>query len=540
MDNALRHRPLRRRTAALVAAVAAMLLATLASPARAEDPTPAAKALTLATPGVVYISTAADISIRVDNRALNELLGERRVDGISTRMASGTGMVLTGNGYVATASHVVEFTEDDEDGLKIYGANQLFFDRLEDYFGGFRPGERPDVRYRLSHPVGNELLQGCYDEVICKFTIKPKVTVVAPVQVAGNTRSKGLPARVRASTHPDGSDIAILQVIDATTMATVPLATTAGELQSGQSVVALGFPGSAQKILRTGITEPTSAFGHVSSVRSDGTSQVVQVDMKVEGGFSGGPGLDETGKVIGLLSYTGVENGSRTQVYLRTVDDIRSTLREAGAQPARGELDTIFAQAMEYYWARHYSAALPLYQKVVNLQDGHLLAKKYLRLAQGKAGGPDDVPLPASSTGDGDGRGLVFWALLAVGALVVVALGLLALGGRRRRRAAPRQGLAPMPSWDDSRPDLDAPGADDLDHDGAPLGDGAAPRGPLDSAVGPTRAMDARDVPTNSQAAVRTDVLVKDQQAPARGFCPYCGARLVPEARFCSGCGQAQ
>ncbi|HEX2374321.1 MAG TPA: trypsin-like peptidase domain-containing protein [Actinomycetota bacterium] len=538
MDNALRHRPLRRRTAALVAAVAAMLLAALASPARAEDPTPAAKALTLATPGIVYISTAADISIRVDQPILNELLGQRRVDGISTRVSSGTGMVLTENGYVATASHVVEFSEDDEDALKVYGANQLFFDKLENIFGGYGPEETPDVRYEMSDPLKNALLQGCYNEEHCKFTIKPKVTVVAPVQVAGNTRSKGLPARVRASTHPDGSDIAILQVIDATTMATVPLATTAGELQSGQSVVALGFPGSAQKILRTGITEPTSAFGHVSSVRSDGTSQVVQVDMKVEGGFSGGPGLDDSGKVIGLLSYTGVENGSRTGVYLRTVDDIRSTLREAGAQPARGELDAIFAQAMEYYWARHYSAALPLYQKVVNLQDGHLLGKKYLRLAQGRAGGPDDVPLPAS-TADASGRGLVFWALVTLGALVVVALALLALGRRRRRRRpAPPQGLAPMPSWDDGRPDLDAP--DDLQRDPAPPGDEAAPSGPLESGVGPTRAMDARDVPTNSQAPVRTDVLVQDQQVPARGFCPYCGSRLVPEARFCSGCGQAQ
>lgn len=540
MDNVLRHGLSRRRTAALMAGVAATLLAALVGPARAQDPTPAAKALTLATPGVVYISTAADISIRVDDATLQELLGARRVEGISTRVSSGAGMVVSENGYLATAAHVVEFSEDDEEYLKVYGTNQLFFNKLEDYFGGFGPGERPGIRYRMSHPLSNQLLQGCYDEVICKFSIKPKVTVVAPVQVAGNTRSKGLPARVRASTHPDGSDIAILQVIDATTMATVPLATTAGELQSGQSVVALGFPGSAQKILRTGITEPTSAFGHVSSVRSDGTSQVVQVDMDVEGGFSGGPGLDESGRVIGLLSYTGVENGSRTQVYLRTVDDIRSTLREAGAQPARGELDTIFAQAMEYYWARHYSAALPLYQKVVNLQDGHLLAKKYLRLAQQKAGGPDDVPLPASSAGSADSRGPAFWALVALGVLVVVALVLLALA-HRRRRAAPRSAFPAIAPYadSDSRPEADLP--DDLRHDGELLEDDAAMRAPVDTRVGPTLAMDASEVPNNSHAAVRTDVMVQDQQqVPTRGFCPYCGTRLAPEARFCSGCGQAQ
>jgi S1-C subfamily serine protease len=536
VDNVPRHGLSRRRAAALVAGVAAMLLAALAFPARAEDPSPAAKALTLTTPGVVYISTAADISIRIDDAMLQELLGAGRADGISTRVSSGTGMVVNDKGYVATAAHVVEFSEDDEEYLKVYGANQLFFNKLKDFFGGFRPGERPGVRYRMSDPLSNQLLQGCYDGDICRFTIKPKVTVVAPVQVAGNTRSKGLPAKVRASTGSDGSDILILQVIDATTMATVRLATTAGELQSGDSVVALGFPGSAQKILRTGITEPTSAFGNVSSVRSDGTSQVVQVDMDVEAGMSGGPALAESGEVIGLLSYTGVENGSRTQVYLRTVDDIRSTLREAGAQPTRGELDTIFAQAMEYYWARHYSAALPLYQKVVNLQDGHLLAKKHLRLAQQKAGGPDDVPLPASSAGSADSRGLVFWALVVLAVLVVAVLVLLVLA-RRRRRVESGPTLPAIAPYADGYSRDGSP--DDLRHDGDVPDDDAIPA-PVDLRVGPALAMDAGDVPSNSHAAVRTDVMVQDQPVPTRGFCSYCGTRLAPEARFCSGCGQAQ
>jgi hypothetical protein len=40
---------------------------------------------------------------------------------------------------------------------------------------------------------------------------------------------------------------------------------------------------------------------------------------------------------------------------------------------------------MEYFWDRHYSAALPLYQKTLNLYDGHPAAKKYLSEAQAKA-----------------------------------------------------------------------------------------------------------------------------------------------------------
>ena len=65
MDNVLRHGRLRRRTAALTAMLVVGLQAASMSPARAEDPTPTAKALTLSTPGVVYLEVAADVSIRL-------------------------------------------------------------------------------------------------------------------------------------------------------------------------------------------------------------------------------------------------------------------------------------------------------------------------------------------------------------------------------------------------------------------------------------------------------------------------------------------
>jgi hypothetical protein len=43
------------------------------------------------------------------------------------------------------------------------------------------------------------------------------------------------------------------------------------------------------------------------------------------------------------------------------------------------------------------SAALPLFQKVLNLYNGHPLVKEYLAEAQAKANEPADVPLPADS-----------------------------------------------------------------------------------------------------------------------------------------------
>ena len=537
MDNVLRHRRPRRRATAVLAGLVVALLAASTSPVRAQDPTPIAKALTLASPGVVSVIVGADVSIQL-HRAFRDVVGLRKFTYSTRPMSGGSGMAVA-PGMIVTAGHVVDLDEDQKDDARVYAANKLFFDRLElkDALGDLSATEYYEERH-FADPVVEDLLQGCYNEVYCKFEVKPDVTVVAPVQVGGS-KPKELPAKITANTSFEEGDTAALELTDdnAASLATVPLATTAGELQPGQLIVASGYPGSATQILKNGRTEPSSSFGHVSNVTTDGNSEVIQVDMRAESGLSGSPAMTEDGKVVGMVSYTGVDDtGDRTQVYLQTADNIRSVLREAGVQPTRGELDTAFAKAMENYWAKHYSAALPQFQKVQDLQEGHLLAKKYLRLAQAKAGSPEDIPLPSSSTGGSEGRGLLFWALVALGVLIVIALVLLALGWRSRRRAAPGRAYAPIPADGGPRTDVDP--WDTIEHEASAFGHDAAEHAPV---AGPTPATDAGAVPANSQPSHRREaVMVRAQEAPARGFCPYCGTRLVPEARFCSGCGQGQ
>ena len=527
MDHVLRHRRPRRRATALLAGLVAALLAASMSPARAEAPTATAKALTLAAPGVVSVDVRAKVSVTL-HRAFRDLVATRTFTYSTRPLTGGSGMVVAPD-YLVTASHVVDFDEELKDVARIYAANRLFFQRLrlDQLFGEVR-GDDLYREQRLSDPGLDQVLQDCYNEDICKFDVKPNVSVIAPVQVGG-AKPKALPAQVRANTHFDGGDVAALQVIDSQVpLATVPLATTAGDLQPGQSIVAMGFPASHTKILPNGTTEPSSSFGHVSNVTSDGSTQVIEVDIRAESGASGGPAIDDQGKVVGMVSYTGLdETGGRTQVYLQTADNIRSVLREAGVQPTRGELDTAFAEAMDYYWAGHYSAALPEFQKVMDLQDGHILARKYLRLAQAKAGGPDDVPLPSSAAA-AKGRGPLVWGLVALAVLVVVALLLGALAWRRRRRAEAGPAYPPA-SADTGRVVLEP--WDDVDRQ-PPM---------LDHDAEPAPAVDPGEVAGNSQPAPRpAAVMVQDAEPQARGFCPYCGTRLAPEARFCSGCGRPQ
>jgi S1-C subfamily serine protease len=433
--SAVHAHPLRRLLRACRAGGLAGLLTGLvlvpASPVRASDPTPTTRAVTLASPGVVYVSTAANIPVRVTIPELQQLLGTTTVKDISTDWASGSGFVVNPKGTVATASHVVSFTDEDRDKLKIYAVNQLFFGKLRRYHHERRSGS-PWDKQSMQSSHWDELLALCYAEIFCQITPKPDVSIVTPAQ-GDEGRSRTLHATVSTSTGFDATDIAILHV-DATSLPTAPLAKTTGDLQTGQSIIALGFPASAEEVLKTGRTEATPVFGQISSVRArkHGSGQVVQVDAPIDSGFSGGPGLNLEGQVIGLISFTGIDSatGGRTQGYLRTVDDVHDVLKTVGASAESGDLDTVFAQAMNDYWTNHYSAAVSKYQRVLNLYDGHVLARKYLTLAQAEADGPDDIPLPRPQAADvkqdsGTRTKTLALALLAV--LVAALVLLLAL-----------------------------------------------------------------------------------------------------------------
>jgi hypothetical protein len=207
-------------------------------------------------------------------------------------------------------------------------------------------GEDADLfdQHRTGDPALDELLRRCYDEVACRFEIEPTVTIFTPTQITGGSTTQGLPARV----HFDGSDIAVLRVIDATSLATVPLASSTAHVATGDVVTALGYLGSVQE-LPTGLLEPMKLVGRITDVTSDGSSQVIQVDMNVESGMSGGPAVDLGGRVIGLLSSGEHQVSERHQARLLPVEDIQSALHHANVEVARGEIDQVFEQAMDCF-----------------------------------------------------------------------------------------------------------------------------------------------------------------------------------------------
>ena len=531
-------------TAAAMLAISSYLGA---APALAQGaPAEQGKGIVLTEPGVVFVSTSVAVDVKLTYASDSTISG---VDTFSasyeTDYSTGSGFVVTPDGAIVTASHVVEPEEQD---LRQYAANMLFFDDLAKPLDlpPLAEDENPYTRFQLrDNEEMTELLHQCYDGVACEFDVRTSHTVYSGVQLAGAAVPKGMPARVLTSTGFDNTDVAVLKV-DGQGMPTAALGDTAKELQSGDDVAALGFPSSATR-LPQGETEPTKAFGKVSNVRSVGSSREVEVDMRVEGGMSGGPVLDEAGKVVGLVSYTRLRNDcSDAQHYVRTVDDIRTTLTQAGVQPSRGQVDEAFTKGMELFWGRRYSAALPLLQQAANLHDGHPLAKTYAASAQAKAGTPEDVKVgdatgaagapagdtPTEGTGGSRSRssagstssaeqGSPLPLLAGLGVAGLAAAGLAAATGVMVVRRRSRSGSS-YPSPAPAQPG----------HDAASPAFYAAP------APTPAPVPAGAGVPTTAPAPGATLGFVSYPVAPSGG-CLACSAPMTPGSRFCSSCGHS-
>ncbi len=519
---------MRRITGSLVVAfAAALLLPSVAWAATATGPTPMQRSIALTDPSVVFIDTAVQIGVRLtyqDSGAISGLGSLSQTYNID--WATGSGFVVNPGGTIVTASHVVEPPAQE---MQNYAANNLILGGL-----GYRYGD-PYGQYTIpGHPAYTQLLQQCYQGVDCTFQITPQVTVISAVEIAGTQTPKGMPARVLTSTGFQATDVAVLQVAGSD-MPTAALATTAGNLQSGDQIVAIGFPGTSRDALQTGVTEPTKIFGQVSNVVAQGSSNLVEIDAAVQPGMSGGPVIDSAGQVIGLTSFTLTQsNGQSGQIFLRTVDDIRTALRAAGVTVSRGLVDTTFAKAMSYFWGRHYTASVPLFQKVLALYPGHPLATEYLAQAQAKAGGPQDLPLKAPS------KGLPLVAIIGAAVAVLLVIGLVLVFARRGRgrvtaqlpQAAPAGPIAQQP------PEVPAP-APEVSA-GAVM---ATPAGPMPNGTGtaePAGVTRFEPVSAPVVTAVQDRPAGQDPPVDAPQFCAHCGSHLAADARFCPSCGQAR
>ncbi|MDE0946698.1 MAG: serine protease [Sphingobium sp.] len=136
-----------------------------------------------------------------------------------------------------------------------------------------------------------------------------------------------------------GNDLALIQLEEGS----LPVSTFyAGAISDGQHVTAIGYPGTVDRAQGLGLkqmVEPLATVktsGNVSSGRASQNFETVLHTAPLAAGNSGGPLVDDCGRVLGVNSFGSISDGNDAEFgFAVSWREIASFLRQAGVASLR-------------------------------------------------------------------------------------------------------------------------------------------------------------------------------------------------------------
>ncbi|SNR91390.1 hypothetical protein SAMN05216276_1001174 [Streptosporangium subroseum] len=499
----------------------------------------------LVTPAVVRIEATAKIKVTLLDHIGELLHVERSYD---VPIGTGTGTVVNPEGAMVTLTGVVKNDLD----LEVYAANKIFAAHHKVKI----PADFE--RHTLKDEQLNHHLQECYPPkqptATCIFDVTTDLRVFPNIAPADK---EGFKAEiVRTGDKPDSP--AVLRPVGRADggagLPTAPLAAVVPTKDASPVAVA-GFTGRpAANLPETVDIGHLRAGGAGESGRQfrDPESKVNEPEKLgalVDRGLLGGPVIeDKKGEVVGLLV------GGGKDARMIGIREVTKALAEADVAPRRGPIDAAFEQALTRFHTHYYGAAVPAFQRVLDLYPGHTVAAAHLKTSQQKRGTAEDAGTKGAAAVADTGE-TPLWPLLVVGALLVGVVVVCALLLWRRRSSAPDSPASPSAP---TRPPLTDPPAQTR----PPLMNPPAnTRPPLTNPPGPAfdekadativvgRSFPALPrIPTSPGQPVlvakgpdtKRDPGTKPADTPTQQkYCTGCGMGLGPAHSFCGYCGQS-
>ncbi len=281
---------------------------------------------------------------------------------------SGSGIIVTPDGYMVTNAHVVKKTDAElKQSLAQVGLSDIVNQDIKDFASGLNVTLTGDQTQRLAAAIANVYAQN----LTVQNPSSQSVMYMGVAAPGGTTEQKGMPCEiVKAGDTIPGKDVAILKV-NANNLPTVALGDDKAA-QDGQQAIALGYPGAAtfNPLLKQSDenVKPSLTIGSISGHKTmPGGWDVLQTDTAISHGNSGGPLFNSQGQVIGITTF-GSENtaantpsGTPQEVqgfnFAIPTTVIQEFLSEANVKPAMGQLTQTYHEAVDLYSANHYSAS---------------------------------------------------------------------------------------------------------------------------------------------------------------------------------------
>ncbi|MET9067826.1 trypsin-like peptidase domain-containing protein [Streptosporangium sandarakinum] len=349
-----------------------------------------------------------------------------------------TGWWVTPDGYMVTAAHCVG--QEDAELARTFASQAL--DKINkkdaaDLVAGLGEFASDDEIVRTAAKI----FQVWNADNIKIRNVESSLSLLQSLPGGGvDKTAKAVPIELvaKGTVYP-GKDVAILKANGMSNLPTVPLGADS-DVRVGDTLYISGFPGTVTQTSIFNIEsklEPAFTEGPYNAARQTPEGvPYIQTQAPSYPGNSGGPVFSRDGKVIGILVGGLIQqDGGSTEgeSFVLPVGVVKEKLNEKNIKPVESVTTRSYNEALELFFADHYSEALPKFREVQALHPNHPYVARYI----------SDSQQAITAGRDRSSSPILPWLLWGGGGLaLVVALGALAAVLRRRRRPK-----APAPSF---------------------------------------------------------------------------------------------
>ncbi|WP_251341506.1 S1C family serine protease [Haloplanus halophilus] len=309
--------------------------------------------------------------------------------------ASGSGFIVTPDGYIVTNAHVVFTGQDPQQMLLQSLAGSLQQELVEEV----------SAYYEIPQAEREQVIRILFTKLLTYFQQNGQITDVSTDHfVLNGVAAPGENLQVRAwpavkkkegtvyqtvgGAVTWGRDVAVLKV-ERDNLPTVTLGDS-DTVEVGEEVFIIGYPGfQLEQFFNADETlEPTVTQGVVSAKRTLRTGiEAIQTDAAINHGNSGGPVYNMDGEVIGLATFgAGPEVGIEAIKFAMPINLATEYLRELNVENSSGEMDRAYEEGLDAYWRGDCRTATARLEDALVLYPGHPYAGEYINACRRATG----------------------------------------------------------------------------------------------------------------------------------------------------------
>jgi len=428
---------------------------------------PVVRAVDIAKPAVVRIITqvVGQVTVNFSNgqKVTFPITPQNGFNGYPLGL-SGTGAFISAHGDLLTADHVVNPIQDDKPTLD-QSLDQQASQDVANYINQNLHPTQPAT----SNQVAQELTGGQLPSTT-RYQ-KPQSQVYLSTDFSGPlsvTSFQDVPPsqlanvdKIEAHSITTQKDTAIIHVSGMDNMPMLQLGDSTTVQQQDQLTI-VGFPGNAD--IGTSATDLlSSSLSHVSVSAlktTDTGAPLLQVDGTVQHGDSGGPALNSSGLVVGIVSF-GVTDNSGSTNFLQASSSAKQLIQTAGVDPTPSLFEQAWSKAFTDYAATipgHWHQSMREFQQIATQYPRFKSVTPFLNYATQQAQTEKQTQEAGSSTSTGGtpvapvvGANGINPLFIVIGGVVVliVLVGGVAISRRRKPvvAAAPGYGAPPASGY---------------------------------------------------------------------------------------------